>query len=517
MKYLPVNRFIQSWAKEYWIIIAFMLAKLVIHFSTNTIYELQRDAFLYSALGDHLAWGFHSVPPAIGVFANISRFLFGDTTFALRFLPAVIGSCSILLIGLMVKEMGGNRFAQFIACLAFLTAPSFLRSNSLFQPVSFNQFYWLIISFLIFRLIRTNKHQYWLWIGFVSGLAFLNKYSVVFFLIAFVISIFISPLRKWMKTIYPYLGAGIALIIALPNIIWQIRHDWPVIMHMQELAEHQLVHVRKDLFLLEQVLMNLPAVFIWIPGLLFILFHKSTKEYRIFGFIYVLVLIQLLILSGKHYYTLGLYSTLFAFGGYAIVIWCKNKLALIRYLVIGLNVVIAVAFLPISLPILKPVAFIEYSKKIGMEKSQRWEDGEYHDMPQDYADMIGWNELTEIVHSAYLELTPDEQKRCALFANNYGEAGSVNFLGDKYGLPEVICYNDSYLFWAPDSISADFLIKIGDDDNLTNLYHDVQVYGRITNPYARQSGTPIYLCRNPKLDVNFFYQQELKERRNRYN
>ena len=159
---------LQSWFKEYWVIITFMLANLLIHFSTNTIYELQRDAFLYSALGEHLAWGYHSVPPSIGVFANISRFLFGDTTFALRFFPAVTGACSLLLIGLMVKEMGGNRFAQIIACLAFLTAPSFLRSNSLFQPVSFNQFYWLLISFLVFRLIRNGKPQYWLWIGTAS-------------------------------------------------------------------------------------------------------------------------------------------------------------------------------------------------------------------------------------------------------------------------------------------------------------------------------------------------------------
>jgi hypothetical protein len=511
-----VKQSIRIWLREYWVIITLMVAKLIVHFSTNTIYELQRDAFLYSDLGEHLAWGFHSVPPSIGVFANISRFIFGDTTFALRFFPAITGTCSILLIGLMVKEMGGNKLAQFIACLAFLTAPSFLRSNTLFQPVTFNQFYWLLISFLIFRLITTDKRQYWLWIGVVSGFAFLNKYSVVFFLVAFAISIFISPLRKWMRKPSPYVAAGIALLIALPNIIWQIRHDWPVILHMRELAQYHLVHVRTDLFLLEQIMMNLPAVFIWIPGLLFLLIHKTVKDYRIFGFIYILVTIQLLILSGKHYYTLGLYTTLFAFGGYAIIIWFRNKLKFIRYLVIGMNIIIAVVLIPISLPVLKPAKFIEYTKKTGMEKSQRWEDGQYHDLPQDYADMVGWNELTEVVYSAFMELTPDEQQRCSLFANNYGEAGSVNFLGDKYGLPEVISYHDSYLFWAPDSISADFLIKIGEDDNLPNLYHDVQVYGSITNPYARQSGTPIYLCRNPKLDINSLYQEELKERKKRY-
>ena len=507
---------LSQWLNEWWIIIAFIAVKLAIHFSTNTIYELQRDAFLYIALGEHLDWGFHSVPPSIGVFANISRFLFGDTAFALRFFPAIIGACSILLIGIMVKEMGGNRLAVFIACLAFLTSPSFLRSNTLFQPVSFNQFYWLLLSFLVFRLIKTGKPQYWIWIGVVAGFAFLNKYAVVFYLAAFFVSIFITPLRKWLKTYYPYLGAGVAGIIVLPNILWQIRHDWPVILHMRELAEYQLVHVRTDLFLLEQVMMNLPAAFIWMAGLVFLFIQKPFREFRIFGFIYVLVLVQLLILSGKHYYTLGLYTTLFAFGGYAIVSWFSKKAIFIPYVLIGLNIILAILILPMGLPVLKPEKYVEYVKKIGMENSERWEDGQYHDLPQDYADMAGWNELTEIVYSAWQELTPDEQKRCTLFSNNYGEAASVNFLGKKHGLPDVVSYADSYLFWAPDSISADFLIKIGEDDNLYNLYHDVQVYGRITHPYARQSGTPVYLCRNPKLDINSFYQDELNERKNRY-
>ena len=510
------SHWLTDWLREWWIVALFVIIKLAVHFTTNTIYELHRDAFLYSDLGEHLAWGFHSAPPSIGVFANISRFLFGDTMFALRFFPALTGACSILIIGIMVKEMGGNRMALIIASLAFLTSPAFLRSNTLFQPVTFNQFYWLLLSFLIFRLVKTDKPLYWVWIGIVSGLAFMNKYSVVFFLVAFIVSIFLSPVRKWMKTFYPYLAAGIALFIALPNIIWQIRHDWPVILHMKELAEYQLVHVRTDLFLIAQLMMNLPAVIIWIPGLVFLFFHKPARKFRIFGFIYVLVLIQLLILSGKHYYTLGLYPMLFAFGGYALVTWTRTRARFIPYLVAGINVVMAAGIIPMGLPILKPPQYIEYVKKIHMENSERWEDGVYHDLPQDYADMVGWNELTNIVHSAWQELTPDEQKRCTLFSNNYGEAGSVNFLGHKYGLPEVVCYDDSYLFWAPDSISADFLIKMGKDDNLYNLYNDVEIFGRITNPYARQSGTPVYICRNPKLDINLYYQEELKERRRRY-
>ena len=168
------------WLDDWGLITIFVITKLLLHFLTNTNYEVHRDGLLYIELGKHLSWGYQSVPPSIAVFANLSRLMFGDTVFGIRFFPAIVGAISLILIGIMVKEMGGNKMAQFIALLAFLTSPAYLRSNTLFQPVSFDQFYWLLIAFLIFRLIHTEKHVYWIWIGIATGMAFLNKYSVVF-------------------------------------------------------------------------------------------------------------------------------------------------------------------------------------------------------------------------------------------------------------------------------------------------------------------------------------------------
>lgn len=505
---------IYSWLDNWGMIAAFVIIKLLIHFLTNTIYEIHRDGFLYIELGNHLSWGYFSVPPSIAVFADIARFIFGDTDFGIRFFPAIIGGASMIIIGIMVKEMGGGKMAQFLALLAFLTSPAFLRSNTLFQPVSFNQFYWLLLSFLIFRLIRSERPVYWIWIGVIAGLAFLNKYSVVFYLAAFFISILLTSTRKWLRTFYPYLSGLIALLIALPNLIWQHQHHWPVIAHMRELAENQLIHVRIDIFLLEQLLMNLPAVFIWIPGLILILFTREGKSYRILGLIYILVLLQLIILRGKHYYTLGLYTMLFAFGGYILVKWFEGRLKFIRYTVICLNIILALFILPISLPVMKPDQYVRFMKSIGMEKNQRWEDGIYHELPQDYADMIGWKELTDIVRDAYYSLSPEEREHCAIFANNYGEAGAINFYGKKYGLPRVISFNDSYLYWAPDSIAGDYLIKIGESDDLIDMYSDVQVVGRMTTSYAREQGVTVYLFKDPKIDVSKYYQDRLRQVRN---
>jgi len=512
-----MSRFNSSvWLKTWWLVGLFGIVKLLLHLLTNTSYELQRDAFMYIDLGNHLAWGYHSVPPSIAVFANISRFLLGDTTFAIRFFPAVVGMLSIILIGIMVREAGGGKWAQFFACLAFLAAPAFLRSNTLFQPVSFNQFYWLLLAFLLFRLIRSQKSLYWYLIGIVAGLAFLNKYSVVFYLFGIVVAVLLTPLRTWLRKPQPYIAMAIAGLIALPNLIWQINHNWPVINHMQELAETQLVHVRLDIFLMEQIMMFLPVFFIWTFGLVYIAFLKSGKSYRAFAWIYLVVVLLLIILRGKHYYTIGLYSSLFVFGGLFIERYMIRKLGFLKYVIIIFILSVSVVSLPISLPILKPEAFIKFYQSMGMEKFHRWEDGEYYDLPQDYADMIGWKELSRMVGETFQKMTPEQQAKCVIMANNYGEAGSVNFYGTKYDMPPVISYNDSYIFWAPESIAVEYLIKIGDSDNLEELFRQVDIVGRISTPHARQEGTPVYFCADPKIDVNLVYQEELQNRLERY-
>jgi 4-amino-4-deoxy-L-arabinose transferase-like glycosyltransferase len=505
-----------AWIKTWWLVGLFSIVKLLLHLLTNTSYELQRDAFMYIDLGNHLDWGFHSVPPSIAVFANISRFLLGDTTFAIRFFPAIVGVLSIILIGIMVREAGGGKWAQFFACLAFLAAPAFLRSNTLFQPVSFNQFYWLLLAFLLFRLIHKQKAFYWYLIGLVAGLAFLNKYSVVFYLFGIVVAVLLTPLRDWLRKPQPYVAMAIAALIALPNLIWQVNHNWPVINHMQELAEKQLVNVRMDVFLLEQIMMFLPVFFIWIFGLIYVAFLKDGKPYRAFAWIYLGVVLLLIFLRGKPYYTIGLYSSLFVFGGLFIERYLAGKLGFLKYVLIIFILSISVVALPISLPILKPAAFIYFYKSVGMEKFHRWEDGEYYDLPQDYADMIGWEELSRMVGETFQKLTQEQQARCVIMANNYGEAGSVNFYGTKYNMPPVISFNDSYIFWAPESIDAEYLIKIGDSDNLEELFDQVDIIGRISTPHARQEGTPVYFCANPKTDVNLVYQEELQNRLERY-
>ena len=507
-------------SKEWVLILILALFKLLIHFLTNTNYELHRDAFLYLALGDHLDFGYMSVPPSIAFFANISRFLFGDSVFSIRLFPALIGAASVVMIGIIVRELGGKLWAILIACLAFILSPAFLRSNTLFQPVSFNQFYWLLTGYFIVKLIQTKNPKFWIHLAITWGLAFLNKYSITFLILGFLIALLLTSERRLLRSKYFIYAMAIGFLIILPNLIWQYSHNWPVVTHMLQLQRTQLVNVDIIGFLMMQILMNLPGIFIWLLGLVYLLFHREGKRFNVLGYTFLLVVIILILLRGKPYYTLGLYSILFAAGGVALEVYFRTRLYPLKYVLIAFMVITLLPVIPYSLPILPFDKMAEYAKTsagFGLSGPLIWEDGKMHHLPQDYADMTGWKELSDIVISTYQGLNPVEQTQCLIFAENYGEAGAIMYHGKKQGIPEPISLSDNFLIWASDSINLKILIYVNDETRDISYYFEtIELMGKLTNTYARESGVPVYLCRNPRNEFEKFYVQKVAQLKSRF-
>jgi hypothetical protein len=510
------NKYLNDWI----LILSIALIKLLVHFLTSTNYELHRDAYLYLSLKDHPDFGYMSVPPSIAIFANISEFLFGNSTFAVRIFPALIGAASVIIIALIVKRVGGKYWAILIACTAFIVSPAFLRSNTLFQPVSFNQFYWLLTSYFILLLIQTKNPKFWIHLFVIWGFAFLNKYSIAFLIIAFFLALLLTKDRKLIWSKHFIWGATIGLFMILPNLIWQFSHNWPVVHHMLELQSTQLVNVRFVDFLMSQLLMNFPGIFIWIFGLSFLLFLKDGKQYRVLGLTFLFVILVLLLLRGKPYYTLGIYTMLFAFGGLAIEKYFVNRIGFVKPLLLIFMFLLSLPLAPYSLPILpfeKMIVYAEQSKKYGAEGALQWEDGRIHQLPQDYADMIGWKELGLTVAKTYHSLSKEDKSRSAIYAENYGEAGAIKYYGKEQNLPEPVCFNGSFLFWAPDSLNINTLIYVNDDtSDISSYFHTVEKVGSITNIYARESGLPIFLCQGPKNNFETFYKNKVKELKDNY-
>jgi len=500
-------------SKDWILILFFVLVKLIIHFLTYDNYELHRDAYLYYAQSEHIAWGYLAVPPSIAVVGKIATILFGNTVFGLRFFPAVIGAGVLVVIGLMVKELKAGKTALFLASLAFLLSPAYLHSNALFQPVSFNQFYWVLAGYLILRMIKRNDPGMWIWIALVIALAFLNKYSIVFFVFGFAISLAISPYRYLYVSKYFIIALAIGFAVIFPNLLWQFDHNWPVLRHMENLQRSQLVHVRLQDFIASQLSMNLQGIFLWVSGLQALLFFKKESQYRSFGYIYLIVIALLVLGSGKPYYSLGLYPILFVFGAYIIEKYVQKYLIFVStFLVVFMSLIFYGALSQGAIPFSRFEDFVQ-------KDAYRWEDGIDHDIPQDVADMTGWTAVAEKVLETYLQLGSQERDDCEIFCYHYGQAGAVMFFGKDKNIPQPVSFNDDFIFWSPDSLTKEQLIWVHSDLNndvdpdslLPAFFNSVELRATIKNTYFRENGTKIYLCRYPTGYAKNFYKSRIAD------
>ena len=494
--------------------LVFASLKLLLHLLTNTNYGFHRDELLYLSLGKNPAWGFWSNPPFIGLVSFINQNLLGDSLIATRLPAALFGSATLFLICLMAKDLGGKKLSQIIAGIAGFTSLAFLRSSHMFQPVVIDIFFWTLASWIIIRLIKTENKKWLYWLGITIGIGFLNKYSVAFLIIAIALSFLITPLRKLFLQKQLWIAAGISLLIVIPNLFWQWQNGFPVFHHMQALSESQLSNVNPFIFLLDQILMHFWGFLIWIPGLLFLLFNKEIKKYKCIGWIYIFTLFIFLLMKGKNYYTLGTYPMLIAAGG---VFWDKYlkaeiwKWALVIFIFLG-----NLPLLPSGLPILSLDNSIKYfsyiSNDLGIRSLTRWERGNIEALPQDYADMFGWEELGELTDRAISNI--ESHENYFIYGENYGHTGAVTRFSKELKNKKVASFSDTYRLWAPENISQEIntLIYINDElgEDVNNLFQEIEVIGEISHPYARERGTKVYLCKNPLSSFADFWRERVE-------
>lgn len=474
-----------------------------------------RDELLYFTLGEHPAFGYQSVPPFIGLLALVSAKIFGFTLFAGKFLPAIAGGFVVFLSASIARELQGKLYAQVLTALSLAGSILFLRAFSLFQPVCFDIFFWTLSFYLIIRFINTSQDKFIYWLGVTFGAAFLNKYNIMFLILPLLVVLPFTRFRNLFARRSVYMAVLIAFVIVLPNLIWQFVNHFPVIRHMSELRRTQLENVSTTEFFSEQFLMIFPATILAIPGLLYLFLSKKMRNYLLPAFMVVVVLALYLLFHGKGYYAAGIYPFLIAAGGvfYEKVL----KTYYLRVPLILVLLFLSWSILPIGKPVYSPEKLVRYFDRVqaitGDDSPRRFEDNSYHKLPQDYADMLGWDELAALTNKAWQRV--DDKRSCIIFCENYGEAGAIAILGKKYGLPEPLSFNDAFRYWAPATFDREIttLIYINDKpgDDVKALFADIQKIGQIDNPLAREYGVGVYLCRNPRSSFNQFWEETVKK------
>ena len=454
-------------------------------------FELQRDEYLYLDQANHLDWGFMEVPPIISILALLTKWL-GNGIFWVKFWPALFGALTVLVMSKIVKALGGNLFALALASVSFVFS-AYLRLNLLFQPNSLDVLIWTLLFYILIRYVKTNQGKYLLFFGLFTAIGFLNKYTVGFFVLGTVGALLFTPQRKIFLQKEFYYAALITAFLILPNIYWQYQHQFPFFQHMQELKRTQLEHVKLSDFLLDQVIMCLGAILVWPVGLGALIFTRWGKPYRLISFIFFLVLGLFIMFQGKSYYTLGLYPVLMAAGS---VFWesvtQSGRQYWLRPLFLVLPVGLLIPVIPILFPILSPQSTATYALRFKELGILRWEDGQEHALPQDFADMLGWRELTEKVSLAYQQLPAEKRQHTIILCDNYGQAGAINYYGAN-ALPRALSEEASYLLWLPQSLAFRNVILVGDIPSAEDQqqFKKIRLIGKISNPYAREKGTSI--------------------------
>lgn len=477
--------------------------------------EYHRDELLYFSLGLHPAFGYDTVPPIVGWIAWLAEHIFGYSVFAVRFIPSVLSGGMIFLVSGLAGELGGSRYASRLAAVGLTVSIFFMRSFFLFQPVFLEIFFWTLCIYILLKYINTENERFLLWFGLAAGFALLNKYLAGLLFAGMAIIIPFTEYRKVFIKRRFWQGLIIGFLVFSPNLVWQISRGFPAFTHISRLYDTQLVYMNAPLFLTEQLIMPFAGSVLTIAGMIFLIAGKESVKFRFLGYLSLFVILSLMVMKGKSYYTLGVFPMLIAAGAVSFETWIRGKHA--RILLPFIMVFLTIPLVPMGVPALRPDGLKSYfrilEEKTGIELGRRFEDGTIHSLPQDYADMLGWEELTAVTNKAYNMV--DDKSTCIIYGENYGEAGAVTIIGKKYGLPGAISFHESFRFWFPKEFDPDItsLIYINDEmgDDVKGLFKKITVIGGITDPDAREYGTLVYLCEDPASSFNDFWKARTEE------
>ena len=481
------------------IVLALASVKLLIHLNANRGYGYFRDELYFFTCGDRLDWGYADHPPLVAVASAVGRGLFGDSLSGVRLLPAISGALLVVVAGAIAREMGGRRFAQALAAVSVIASPILLAQTNFLSMNAFEPLIWMTFALLVIRIIRGADPRWWLAAGAVAGIGMQNKYSMAFFGASVVGGLLLTPERRILANRWAWAGAAVALAVWFPNVVWNVAHDWPILEILRNAGSGKNYEMSPLEFFTRQIVLGGPAAFpIWIAGIVYLIAGTRVRAYRALGISAILLFVILVLLRGKDYYFGPIFPMLMAAGAIAVEHAAERPLVTwLRPVSLAGVVLSGIVFAPLVLPVLGVDRFIAYTAALGLGHAKT-ENHRMGRLPQFYADMHGWEEMVSAVAQAWGTLSEDEKSRAAIFTDNYGEAGAVDFFGPKYGLPKAISGHQNYFLWGPRGYTGDVMVTVGvDEEDLRKYFASVEEAARVhcgdCMPY--EDDGPVFVCR----------------------
>lgn len=502
---------------------ALAVAVFLVHMAVTAWgpYGPHRDALLYYAMGEHLRLFAMDFPPFIALVARAMRAMGGESELLTHLPIAGAHAAIILLAGAFARRAGGGRGSQALAALAVATGPVFMRAGSLFQPVVFDQLWWTASLWVMAGLgigSAGASPRRWLWLGAFLGLGLLTKFTILVLGAGILMAVVATPLRRQLLRPWPWLAAATAVTIGAPSLVGQAALGWPFFGQLEDLTAVQLSRLTPASFVLEQLLLAGPIV-VAAGVVALVTLVRGDPGLRAVAWAAVASFVLMMLAGGKAYYIAPIWPALLGIGVGRTDAWIRNRRepgwtaeqrrrgrprraegAVVRALLWVAVVGFGVVGLPMGLPFLKPEPMARYAVALGVTQAVTTNAGERLELPQDYADMLGWEELAAAVEAAWRGLPPEERNRAAILATNYGRAGAIDWFASD-DLPNVISPVGSYWFWGPGERPGDVVVVVGLEarDLAGPLFRSAVEITRVRRPWGvpEERDVPIVVARGP--------------------
>ncbi len=472
------------------------------------------DEFYFIACANNPAFGYVDHPPLAPLVLTVFQFLFGNSLYAIRILPALAESAAVFYTGIIVKDIGGNKFSQFLAACSLAAIPVTLAFGGFYSMNSFELLLAVLFLLTTVRVIKTNNAKLWIHSGIIMGLGMMNKHTFGVFIIALLLALILSGKWKLLFNKWFLLSGFIGFIIFLPNIIWQIINDFPSLEFYRNISVDKNIYTPPIDFLIGQVMQMSPSTApIWLAGTFYFLFSKRFKDFIFLPLLFISLFIFMM-LSGTSRPDRLAFAYPAAFVGGALFfefVISKYRLVLLKPVLIILLAFGAALALPVILPYFSYDVTKNHTEFLGINTEV--EKGKKPPLPQILADRIGWEEKVKLVVSAYNSLSDEDKKQTIVAAGNYGQAGAIELFGSQSGLPPAACSHNNYYLWSKERVNGSILLQLDDDDSfgeLSRLFDEVKVHpGIYKNNYVspHENNLVVFICRYPKMPPEQMLEQ----------
>jgi hypothetical protein len=482
------------------ILLAIAAVLTAVHLLTNSRYGFHRDELQFLSDARHLDWGFVAYPPLTPFLERISLGIFGLSLVGLRLFSVITQAVAIAVTGFMARDLGGGRFAQATAALAVALSPLPLFEGTEFQYSSFDYLWWLLVAWFIIRLLKTENPRWWLAVGAAIGVGLQTKYSIVFFVAGILGGLLLTRSRRYVLSTWFWSGVAVALLIFLPNLLWQIHHGFISYHFLEHIHKRDVGEGRANGFLRDQFLIctNLASAPLWIAGLVAFL---RSRRYRMLGWMYLIALALFMFGKGRGYYVAPAYPMLMAMGAVVAENWLPSISKLWRRVIEATYFTACLACGLYICAIILPIASSGALRDFALKNNG------------DLREEFGWNELVQTVARIRDSLPADQQAHLGITVANYGEQGAIEILGRRYGLPLPIGTTNSAWFRGYPTPPPTTLIVLGlNADEANVIFTGCRLAGHngnaegIRNEESRDH-PDIFVCGPPRLPWPVLWQE----------